>query len=129
MNATEPISEVARGLTAAIRDYFNKQCFTAPERDPLLALVNSALAEREKEIAFLKSSACEAAWCERWKNLCSERDQLRAQRDAAREALMFAIDQMFLMNGGCYPLPHQTRKYEAFNKVRDAIEQLTKAKT
>lgn len=37
--------------------------------------------ELEKEVQYLKSSECEAAWCDRWKNLCAQNEQLREALD------------------------------------------------
>jgi len=31
----------------------------------------------EREVEFLKSAECEAAWCDRWKVICAENESLR----------------------------------------------------
>jgi DNA repair exonuclease SbcCD ATPase subunit len=53
------------------------------ERDSL----RQQLEEAKKEVERLNSKECEAAWCDRWKRLCAERNSLAADNARLREAL------------------------------------------
>lgn len=56
----------ARRLITLLEDTPETYAELLQERDQL-----------RKDLEFLKSKECEAAWCERWKRLCEENTQLR----------------------------------------------------
>ena len=57
--------------------------------------LETELAEARKEVEFLQSKECEAAWCDRWKKICAEKNELESQLLRCRDTLKKASQRLY----------------------------------